>query len=64
MQLEAEAQIKKLKEELRLEKDMQLSTTLSFRAGDRVGEQDKLENLQCLTKLRRDELPWIKVQGL
>ena len=48
-QLEAEAQVRELEEELRLETDMQLTTTLlTLGMAEKLEEQDyKLENLAC-----------------
>ena len=48
-QLEAEAWVRKLEEELRLKKVVRLSTTLlALGLADKVGEQDNnLENLVC-----------------
>lgn len=63
-QLEAETQVRKLGEELKLEKDMQLSTTLlPLGLTDKVGEQDnKLETLAChFAKLGGYKLLQIKV---
>lgn len=64
VQLEAEAHVRKLEEELRLEKDVCLSTTQpASELADKVGEQvNKLETLVChFAKLRRHKLPWLKV---
>ena len=63
-QLEAEVQVRKLEEDLRLEKD--IHCPLLFRAGRQVGEQDnKLENLACrLAKPGGCRPPWIKAQTL
>lgn len=63
--LEAETQFRKLEEELRLEKDMWLSTILlSLNLSDNVGKQDgKLDTLLCsFAKLGGHKLPQIKVQ--
>lgn len=62
-QLEAEAQVRKLEEGLRLEKDRQGPLLCSLGVGDEVGEQDKkLENFGChSTKLGGRKWPWGKV---
>lgn len=52
-QLEAEAQVKELKEELWLEKDMQLSTTmLASGLANKVGEQDNKDLTMLFCKAR------------
>ena len=66
-QLEAEARVRKLEEELSLERDMPLSTALlASGLGDKVGEQDnQSETLpHPLAKLGGCKLPRIKVQML
>lgn len=65
--LEAEAQGRKLEEDLRSKKDMQVSTTmLASGVADKVGEQDnRLETLAgCFAKPVGFKLLWIKVQAL
>ena len=64
-QLEAEARVRKL-EELKLEKDIQLSTILLFSGlTDKVEEQNNLETLAChFSKLGGHKLPWMKIQVL
>lgn len=60
VQLEAETQIRKLEGKLRLEKDMQLSTTLlASRLAYKVGRQDNnLETLAgCFANLGWHKLP-------
>ena len=49
-QLEAEAQVRKLEEEPKLEKARQVSTSLlALQLANKVGEQEKkLENLVCV----------------
>lgn len=65
VQLEDATQVSKLEEKLRLEKDVQLSTTLLLELGDMVREQDTWETLSChFAKLGRHQLPWIKAQVL
>ena len=57
---EAEARVRSLEEELRLEKDMQLFTALlASKLADKVGEQDnKLATSVChCAKLRGRKLP-------
>lgn len=61
--LEAEAQVRKLEEELRLEKDVWVPTTLLASGLEvKVREQDnKLETLTCcFAKLGGCKLLWIK----
>lgn len=60
--LEAEAQVRKLEEGLRLDQDVPLSTTLlDSRLVDEVRSRDKLEASAChFTKLGGHRLPWIK----
>ena len=57
-QLEAEAQVRKSEEGLRLEKDRQGPLLCWLGAGDEVGEQDKkLENFGVpLYKARREQM--------
>lgn len=65
-QLQAEAQVRKL-EELRLKKDVQMSTTpLASQLADKVGEQDnQLKTLVChLSNLRKNKLSWTVAQML
>ena len=64
-QLEAEAQVRKMEEELSLEKDVQLSTTLlTSGLEDEVEEQHKnLVTLVCpFSKQGGHKLLWIKIQ--
>ena len=59
--------MRKLGEQLKLEKDVQLSTTLlASGLTDKVGEQNnKLETLAChFAKLGGHKLSWIKVRVL
>lgn len=66
-QLEAEPQIRKLEEQLRLERGIWLFTTLlASGTADKMGKQDnKLESLAShFAKLGRAQLLWIKIQVL
>ena len=74
VQLQVEAKSQKLEEELTLEKDVQVSTTLlALWLTDKVEEQDnnknnkdnKLENFVCFfAKLGGHKMPWIKMPAL
>lgn len=66
-QLEAQAQVRELEEEVRLETDMQLTTTLlTLGMAEKLEEQGyKLENLAChFAKPGGHKLLQIKLEGL
>lgn len=66
VQLKAETQVRKLEEGLRLEKDMQLFTTLlALGLVTRWESRISWRPYHChFSKLGRCQMPWVKVQAL